>query len=115
MARSNRPRGTRCPQRRVRFSRVPADRNLVYLENLQAIFDAMTARQQVVAMLRLEGLYPEQIAELLDVTPQAISSRLNIAAERVAQALPEFALFLEGRNRLQGKVIPSRRKPEPEP
>ena len=82
-----------------------------YLERLVArdtfaeALDAMTDRQFTVAVLLLEGCNREQIAAILGITSQSVSSRLCGAQRRIIQRVPDLAHFLTGRARRIGHYV----------
>jgi len=72
---------------------------LVERDTLTEAIDAMTDTQFTVAVLLLEGCNREQIAAMLGITTQSVSSRLCGAQRRIIQRVPELSVFLTGRAR----------------
>jgi len=70
---------------------------LISYDTVLDIWQAMTPEQQVVALLRLEGLKNEEIAALLELTRQAVAARLRTAKRRIIAAHPELAALIDDR------------------
>lgn len=66
-------------------------------DTIQEILEALTPKQFVVAILRLEGLSQIEIAELLGVSRSVVYYRLKHAKKRLAARYPELAPVLDGR------------------
>ena len=77
----------------------PQLQRLVDRDTFAEALDAMTRTQYTVAVLLLEGCNRRQIAAILGITTQSVSSRLCGAQRRIIQRVPELAHFLTGRAR----------------
>lgn len=75
---------------------------LVARDILFEALGAMTDAQFAVAVLLLEGCNRKQIAAILGITQQAVTSRLSTAQRRVIHQVPELAHFLSGRGHRKG-------------
>jgi DNA-directed RNA polymerase specialized sigma24 family protein len=64
---------------------------LVSLETYQEYLDVLTPGQVVVLFLReVQGMNFREIGEMLDITHQAASIRLNTAAKMLVETYPEL-------------------------
>jgi len=83
----------------------PHLRRLVERDTLAEALGAMTDTQFTVAVLLLEGCNRQQIAAILGITTQSVSSRLCGAQRRIIQRVPELSAFLTGRTRRIGPYL----------
>lgn len=81
---------------------------LIGHETMAEILECMTPKQLTVAALRWDGLTDVEIAELLGVSRQAVTDRMDSARSRIIERLPFLAPTLDGRHYLKGRQITDR-------
>ena len=72
-----------------RYYDIDNERGVVVYEKLLAVCSDMTARQKLILHYRLQGKGTNEIAEILKVKHNTISSHLKAIQERVRKAYPE--------------------------
>lgn len=77
----------------------PLDR-LVEQETFGEILALLEPEELVIAFLRLEALSEDQIATFLDVDRATVERRMEIARQRIVEAMPELATVLRDRRHL---------------
>jgi len=74
----------------------PLDR-LVEQDTFAEMLSLLEPEELVIAFLRLEALSDDQIAALLEIDRITVSRRMDLARQRVAEAMPELATVLRDR------------------
>lgn len=83
------------------ISRHPLDR-LIEEETSDEMLALLQPTELIIASLRLEGLNDDQIATLLDVDRITVLRRMELARQRIVEALPELAPMLRDRRHRPG-------------
>jgi len=72
---------------------------LVFRDTVREALALLTPDELLMATGRAQGMSDRMVAEMLDIEPAAVSSRLARARERIAADIPELRVFLDGRRK----------------
>ncbi len=78
------------------ISSEPLDR-LVEQDTFAEMLSLLEPEELVIAFLRLEALSDDQIAALLEIDRITVSRRMDLARQRIVEAMPELATVLRDR------------------
>jgi excisionase family DNA binding protein len=77
----------------------PVLERMVEKETFVEIICSLTPGETAVALLRVDGLDDQEIADALGITRSAVHMRIKAAVKRITQQVPEARALLAGRNR----------------
>jgi DNA-directed RNA polymerase specialized sigma24 family protein len=76
---------------------------LLRADMLEEILRLLSPEEALLALLRLNGVSDEEVAEIFGVDRSTVARRMIEAGKRIARELPEAAVWLEGRRRRTGR------------
>ncbi len=88
--------GSRSVREMEMISSYPLDR-LIEQDTFAEMLSLLEPEELVIAFLRLEALSDDQIAVLLEIDRITVSRRMDLARQRIVEALPELDVVLRDR------------------